>query len=168
MNTVAIRALVRNDLRLYLTDRRAVIIGMLVPIMLAAFFGYIFGGAGSGDREAGKVPIAVVDEDNSTVSRAIATDLAEDAGCAAADARARPPRRCARASAMRLRSSPRASATRASPPCSVVATSPRSSCWSTRARPSARGWCRALLTQYSMQDFSREAFNGLSGKKAGG
>ncbi len=78
MSTRAILALVRNDLRLYLTDRRSVIIGVLVPIMLAAFFGYIFGGAGSGNRAAGKVPIAVVDEDQSAVSRAIASDLAAE------------------------------------------------------------------------------------------
>jgi ABC-2 type transport system permease protein len=80
MNTQAILALARNDLRLYLTDRRAVVIGVLVPIMLAAFFGYIFAatGGGGGNREAGKVPIAVVDEDQSTVSRAIAADLATD------------------------------------------------------------------------------------------
>lgn len=79
MNTQAILALARNDLRLYLTDRRAVVIGVLVPIMLAAFFGYIFASTGGGgSREPGKVPIAVVDEDQSTVSRAIAADLATD------------------------------------------------------------------------------------------
>ena len=46
MNTTAIQALIRNDIRLYFTDRRAVIVGVLVPILIAAFFGYIFGGTG--------------------------------------------------------------------------------------------------------------------------
>jgi ABC-2 type transport system permease protein len=47
MNIQAIRALVRNDLRLYATDRRALVVGVLVPILIAAFFGYVFGGNGN-------------------------------------------------------------------------------------------------------------------------
>ncbi|MHB8478080.1 MAG: ABC transporter permease [Steroidobacteraceae bacterium] len=78
MNSVAIRALIRNDLRLYLTDRRALVIGVVVPIFIAAFFGYVFGGNGAAEAP-GKIPIALVDEDQSTVSRAIAADLAGEA-----------------------------------------------------------------------------------------
>ena len=56
MNFAAIRALVRNDVRIYLTDRRAVIVGVFVPILIAAFFGYVFGGNDrSEDREYGEV-----------------------------------------------------------------------------------------------------------------
>jgi ABC-2 type transport system permease protein len=78
MNIVAVRALVRNDLRLYLTDRRALVIGVVVPIIIAAFFGYVFGGNGAAEAP-GRIPIAVVDEDQSTVSRAIDADLAGEA-----------------------------------------------------------------------------------------
>jgi ABC-2 type transport system permease protein len=77
MNTQAILALVRNDIRLYMTDRRAVIVGVLIPICIAAFFGYVFGGAGR-NQEAGKLPIAVVDEDQSVVTKAIIQDLTTD------------------------------------------------------------------------------------------
>jgi len=77
MNFAAIRALVRNDVRLYLTDRRAVIVGVFVPILIAAFFGYVFGGNGRSD-EPGKIPIAVVDEDQSGISRAITADLGKE------------------------------------------------------------------------------------------
>jgi len=66
MNFAAIRALVRNDVRIYITDRRAVIVGVLVPVLIAAFFGYVFGG-NDRSEEAGKIPIAVVDEDQSGV-----------------------------------------------------------------------------------------------------
>jgi len=76
MNTTAIWAIVRNDLRIFRTDRRAVIIGILVPILIAAFFGYVFGG--TGNAETGKIPIIVVDEDRSVVSKAIADDLQKD------------------------------------------------------------------------------------------
>jgi ABC-2 type transport system permease protein len=75
MSPVAVWALIRNDLRLHATDRRAMIIGVVVPVLIAAFFGYVFGGNG-GAAEAGKIPIAVVDDDHSDVSRAIGADLA--------------------------------------------------------------------------------------------
>jgi ABC-2 type transport system permease protein len=78
MNFVAIRALIRNDLRLYVTDRRALVIGVVVPILIAAFFGYVFGGNG-GSEASGKIPVALVDEDQSAVSRAITADLASEA-----------------------------------------------------------------------------------------
>ena len=37
-------ALVRKDLRLFFQDRRAVIVGLVVPIVCGSFFGYLFGG----------------------------------------------------------------------------------------------------------------------------
>jgi ABC-2 type transport system permease protein len=77
VNFAAIRALVRNDVRIYLTDRRAVIVGVFVPILIAAFFGYVFGGNGQ-SAETGKIPVAVVDEDQSGVSHAITTDLGKE------------------------------------------------------------------------------------------
>jgi ABC-2 type transport system permease protein len=54
MNATAIGALIRNDIRLYLSDRRAVIVGVLVPILIAAFFGYIFGATGRSEDQ-GKI-----------------------------------------------------------------------------------------------------------------
>lgn len=72
----AVLALVRNDIRLFKADRRAVIIGIVVPILIAAFFGYVFGGSGS--AENGKIPIVVVDEDQSEISRAISADFAKE------------------------------------------------------------------------------------------
>ena len=77
MNSNAIAALIRNDIRLYLSDRRAMLVGILVPILIAAFFGYVFGGLGS-KNDAGKIPVAVVDADQSAVSRAILQDLQLD------------------------------------------------------------------------------------------
>lgn len=77
MNSTAIVALIRNDIRLYLSDRRAMVVGILVPILIAAFFGYVFGGLGS-KKAAGKLPVAVVDEDQSAVSGAIVQQLQLD------------------------------------------------------------------------------------------
>ncbi|SRR5579871_139311 len=72
----AVWALIRNDLRLYRHDRRAVIVGILVPILIAAFFGSIFGG--SGPVDAGRLPVAIVNDDPSPVSLAIVAALATE------------------------------------------------------------------------------------------
>ena len=45
-------ALVRKDLILFLSDRRALLVNLLLPILIASFFGYLFGGAG--DAPAGR------------------------------------------------------------------------------------------------------------------
>ena len=37
-------AMVRKDLELFFTDRRAVIVSFVVPIFIASFFGSLFGG----------------------------------------------------------------------------------------------------------------------------
>jgi len=70
-------ALVRKDLRLFFNDRKAVVVGLLVPILLASFFGYLFGGQG-GNAETSKVPVLVIDQDDSDTSRSLITELAGD------------------------------------------------------------------------------------------
>ena len=55
--------MVRKDLQIFLSDRRAVIMAFVVPIAIASFFGSIFSGGGS--TEAARIPIAVVDQDGS-------------------------------------------------------------------------------------------------------
>ena len=68
-------ALVRKDLRLFFSDRRAVLMSVVAPIAIASFFGYIFGGgAGNGDNNS---PIAVLvsDQDGSAFSREIVNRL---------------------------------------------------------------------------------------------
>jgi ABC-2 type transport system permease protein len=70
-------ALVRKDLKLFFNDRKAVVVGLLVPIVLASFFGYMFGGQ-SGKAETSKVPVLMIDQDGSDVSRGLITQLASD------------------------------------------------------------------------------------------
>lgn len=70
-------ALVRKDLRLFFSDRKAVLIGLLVPIVLASFFGYLFGGQ-KGSTETSRVPVLIIDQDGSDISRAIAAQLGAD------------------------------------------------------------------------------------------
>jgi ABC-2 type transport system permease protein len=70
-------ALVRKDLRLFFNDRRAVIVAILVPIILASFFGYLFGGQ-KGSTEMARVPVLMIDQDGSDISRGLITQLAGD------------------------------------------------------------------------------------------
>ncbi len=71
-------ALVRKDLKLFLTDRRAVVMSVVAPIAIASFFGYIFGGQGS-NQENSRLAILISDQDQSAFSREIVSKLQADA-----------------------------------------------------------------------------------------
>jgi ABC-2 type transport system permease protein len=78
MSYTAFQALVRRDLRLFFMDKRAVTMSFAAPILIGSFFGYIFGGAGQ-DGPASKIVVAVVNQDNSEVSRKVVAALGADA-----------------------------------------------------------------------------------------
>jgi ABC-2 type transport system permease protein len=87
----ALAALVRKDLQIFITDRRAVILTLAIPIAIASFFGSLFSGPGEGGERA-RVAVAVVDHDGSGVSKRLLTALNADSALAvsqppAADAR---------------------------------------------------------------------------------
>ncbi|HST03049.1 MAG TPA: ABC transporter permease, partial [Usitatibacter sp.] len=72
----AFLALVRTDLRLYFSNRRALLITVAAPILIAAFFGAMMGGA-PGKRPA-RIPLAVVDQDQSALTQRIVADMKAD------------------------------------------------------------------------------------------
>ncbi len=78
---VAFRALVRKDLLAFVRDRRALIVSVLTPILIAAFFGYLFGGE-RGDAARSKMAVAAVDQDQSPLSREVLAGLAGEASLA--------------------------------------------------------------------------------------
>ena len=67
-------ALMRKDLRLFLSDRRAVLMSVVAPIAIASFFGYIFGG-GAGNADNSPISVLVSDQDGSAFSREIVNRL---------------------------------------------------------------------------------------------
>lgn len=71
----ALLALVRKDLVLYFSNRRAMVITLAAPILIAAFFGYIFGGP---PKMPAAVPVAVVDQDASAVSKSLVAAMKGD------------------------------------------------------------------------------------------
>ena len=72
----ALWALIRKDLILYRSDRRAWMMNLLMPVVLGAFFGYLFGGSGAADTA--KVNIALTVQDDSAISKNIAAGLKSD------------------------------------------------------------------------------------------
>jgi len=77
MNTGAVLAMVRKDLKLFFHDRRALVLSFVTPIAIAAFFGVITNP--KGDEATSRIPVLVADQDHSSVSRAITKGLAGDA-----------------------------------------------------------------------------------------
>jgi ABC-2 type transport system permease protein len=77
MPLVPIVAMVRKDLLLFFSDRRAVIMSFAVPIAIASFFGSIFSGP-SRNAEPARIAVSIVDQDNSPISRGIVAGAQTD------------------------------------------------------------------------------------------
>jgi ABC-2 type transport system permease protein len=67
-------ALIRKDLILFLSDRRALLISLLLPIVIGAFFGSVFGGEAKGSA----IEVALVLQDGSDAGAKIAAGLKSD------------------------------------------------------------------------------------------
>jgi ABC-2 type transport system permease protein len=71
-------AVVRKDLQLFRADRRAVLMQIVAPIVISAFFGFVFTRT-KDDSPSSRVAVRVVDQDGSEISRGVAAGLAADA-----------------------------------------------------------------------------------------
>lgn len=67
----ALLALVRAEIKLHFSNRRAVLMSIVAPILIAAFFGSLFGGS---TKMAG-IPVGVVDLDASPLSQRVVAAL---------------------------------------------------------------------------------------------
>ncbi|MDC8785691.1 ABC transporter permease [Roseateles koreensis] len=74
-------ALLRKDLRLYFSNRRAVLMSVAAPILIAAFFGSLFGT----DSKPANVPVGISDLDRSVMSGKIVAALRADASLAVSE-----------------------------------------------------------------------------------
>jgi ABC-2 type transport system permease protein len=77
MALTALGAIVAKDLRLFLTDRRAVMMSFAAPIVIASFFGAIFSSV-HGMAERARMAVYVVDRDRSPIARAIVAAVEDD------------------------------------------------------------------------------------------
>jgi ABC-2 type transport system permease protein len=69
-----VAALARKDWQLFLADRRAAVLCFAVPIVLASVFGLVFHRPGE-RLKAVRLPILVVNEDDSPIAREVVADL---------------------------------------------------------------------------------------------
>ena len=72
---MAILALAQKDLRLLLRDKGDVFFTFVFPMILAIFFGFVFGGGGG----TSKIDLALVVESDARIAAGIAADLESDA-----------------------------------------------------------------------------------------
>jgi len=162
-------AMVRKDLRLFFTDRRAVLLTFAAPIAIASFIGSITQNAGRSTERA-RISVAIVDEDGSTISKTIVTDVQKDENLTAvtttaADARERV-RRGTSSVALILprgfgenagRSLFRPAATQARPQLDVLFDP---------SRTAEVGMVRGIFTEHAMQAVSQEMFSGSTGRQS--
>lgn len=71
----AVLALLRKDLRLHFSNRRALVMTLVAPILIAAFFGSLFGNKSSKPAD---IPLAVTDLDRSALSGQVVARLQGD------------------------------------------------------------------------------------------
>lgn len=157
-------AMIRKDLRLFFADRRAVIMTFIVPIAIASFFGSVFSGSGGG--EPTRVPIAIVDQDGSAISRGIVSGASGDANVAVST----PPADEARAG---VRKGSIAVAVVIPPGFGDAAgraffsggVKPELALWYDPSRTVELGLVRGIMTQHVMEAVSAEMFTGEQGRQ---
>jgi ABC-2 type transport system permease protein len=78
MKLKPLAALVRKDLTVFFHDRRAVILAFAVPLILASFFAVVFTGGGASSGGMSRLNVAVVDLDDSDLSRKLVAAIESD------------------------------------------------------------------------------------------
>ena len=165
MELIPLLAMVRKDLMLFFSDRRAVIMGFVAPIAIASFFGSIFSGPDN-NSEPAKIPIALVDQDGSVVSRAIVTGAEGDKSLKVT----KPTREEARIAVRKGEVTvavviPAGFGDAAGRAFFSGQAKPELTMWYDPSHTAERGLVRGLLTEHVMESVSREMFSGATGRK---
>ena len=165
MGLIPLAAMVRKDLQLFFSDRRAVIMSFAVPIAIASFFGSIFAGPGN-NAEPARIAVAVTDLDGSAISAGIVAGLEGDRNLRVSkrtESEARDAVKRGRTSVaivMRMGFGEAAGraffGNREKPPLDVIFDPSHST---------ELAMVRGILTEHVMQTVSREMFNGAEGRR---
>jgi ABC-2 type transport system permease protein len=95
MRLTPLLAMVRKDLQLFFTDRRAVIMSFAAPIAIASFLGAVFPGQ-RGSTEPARVAVHIVAEDGGAIAKTIVARVQADTNLAATVSVAEDARRAVR------------------------------------------------------------------------
>jgi ABC-2 type transport system permease protein len=152
-------AIVRKDLQLFRTDRRAVLMQIAAPVLISAFFGFVFTRS-SDNTQTARIAVLVVDQDGSPISRAVRDGLASEAALevkpASADAARDQVRRGQAAVAVVL---PQGFGAAARSALFRAGGKPEVPLLYDPSHTAERALVKGLLTQDAMQAVSREAFS---------
>ncbi|MGO4470274.1 YhgE/Pip domain-containing protein, partial [Pseudoduganella sp. RAF53_2] len=160
----ALFALVRKDIILYLNDKRALMLNLLMPIVLAAFFGSLFGG--SGDSKTGKIDIGLVQQDSSVVGKKIADGLKADANLRVAELSLDEAQARVRAGKLSVAVViPEGFGDKAGTALFGATEKPELPIFYDPSQSTVLAMVKGLLTQQVMQNVSAEMFNGQAGRK---
>ncbi len=158
-----ILAMVKKDLKVFFSDRRAVVFSFITPIVIASFFGFLFSGAGS--SQTARIPILVADRDGSVISKALVKGLRDEktlqVGLSTEKAAREKVRRGEATVAVVIpegfgTDSTRAFFNAAKKPVLAFLYDP--------SHAAELGMVRGILTEHVMQVVSREAFTGSTGR----
>lgn len=161
----ALWALIRKDLILFVQDRRALLLSLAMPIVLGAFFGYIFGGSGrSGDNA--KIEVAVVSQDDSAVARKIVAGLKADTALSVEEL----PLEEAKAKVLKGKTKaavviPAGFGDAAGAALFGGREKPEMAVYYDPSQSAVLAMVKGMLTQQVMQNVSAEMFSGTGGKK---
>jgi len=164
MRWIALRALVRKDLLLFFSDRRAVIMGFIAPIVIASFFGSIF--SGTNNSEPAKIPIALVDEDAGAVARAIVAGATGDKTLRVALPSRDAARAGVRAGSLTVAVViPKGFGDEAGRAFFGGGTPPALTMWFDPSHAAELAMVRGIMTQHVMEAVSKEMFGGPAGQQ---
>lgn len=158
-----ILAMIRKDLQIFLTDRRAVIMSLVAPIAIASFFGSIFSGAE--DTERARIPVAVIDQDDSAISRGIVSGAREDKYVAVTTPTADEAREAVKKGSITVAVViPKGFGDAAGRAFFAGVEKPQLTMWYDPSHGAELGLVRGILTEHVMQAVSAEMFTGDQGK----
>ncbi len=155
MNTLL--ALIRKDLVLYFSDRRALLMSIVAPIVIAAFFGALFG---SSNKKPMRIPVAIVNQDDGAVTQKILARLKSDT---AFDVRESPePSALLDVKQGKVHAAivfPKGFATQAARALFIPGNKPTLTIHYDPSRPAVLPMVRGLIMQHAMQAVSEAAFS---------
>lgn len=161
---IALTALIRKDLLLFVADRRALILTFMMPVVLAAFFGYLFGG--SGEHQMGKIEIGLVQLDQSEISQKIAASLKADPNLTVLDLlQESAQERVKKGKLSAAIVLPVGFGDAAASALFISKNKPEIPIYYDPSQSTTLAMLKGILTQYIMQHVSAEAFSGKSGEK---
>jgi len=160
--------MVRKDLRLFFTDRRAVLLTFAAPIAIASFIGSITQNAGR-SAERTRISVAIVDEDGSTISKAIVAGVQKDENLTAVPTTAEEARERVRRGttsvALIIPDGFGKSAGRSLFRPAGIEAKPQLDVLFDPSRTAEVGMVRGIFTEHAMQAVGQEMFSGATGRQ---